>query len=422
MTNRLANPFASVPPPVRLIALLGAVALVPLCFLGAGTDLDAGSVLLSGDRIVHGHYVASRAPGAPLHEALAGVLDLLGGIWAVNLLSLVAAVVVCAGVWWLLDREGVRAPWLGAAFVAASPWFQIAATSTVDFVLVTALVVGSAVALRRGSWLVAGVLGGLAIGTRMSTVLLVFAMAVAEVTDRPRRIDRAVRLLVTAAVVSVLAFVPPFLAAGESLAFAQNDFATSTPVNHLGRAFVKNVAYLGPYAAVVLLLSIPALWALRRDWTTRWNVRFAVTGFLLSELLFVRFPWKVGHLIPGMVCLAVLMAEALRDRRRLLVALVAAQAALGVVNVELFKPDVPNAAGGAELHVRVRPGPLVVDTQCRLDDRGAARSLDIPRMEALWNCARPFGTGPGADTDAMATAAGAAGPHAAPATGGAVSR
>jgi hypothetical protein len=387
--------FASVPRPVRIVAVLGALASVPLCFLGAGSDLDAGSVLLSGDRIVHGHYVASRAPGAPVHEALAGVLDLLGGIWAVNLLSLVAAAVVCVGAWWLLDREGVPAPWLGAAFVAASPWFQIAATSTVDFVLATALVAAAAVALRRGSWFVAGAFGGLAIGTRMSTVLLVIAMAVAEATGRQRSVERAVRLLAVAAAVSVLAFVPPFLAAGESLAFAQNDFATGSPANHLGRALVKNVAYLGPYAAVVLLLTLPALWAVRRDWATRWNVRFAATGFVLSELLFVRFPWKVGHLIPGMFCLAVLMAEALRDRRRLLVALVVAQLALGVVNVELFRPDVPNAAGGAELDVRVRPGPLVVDTQCRTDDRGAARSLDVSRMEAVWNCAKPFGTGPG---------------------------
>lgn len=384
----------SVPRRVLIVVALFIAALVPLCFLGAGTDLDSGSVLLSGDRIVHGDYVASRAPGSPVHESLVGVLDLVGDIWTVNLVSLVAAVVVCAAVYALLEREGVPRPWLGAALVAASPWFQIAATSTVDFVLAAALAVVGAVLLRRGSTVSAGVLGGLAVGTRMSTVLLVVAMAAAEATGRGRSPKRAVRFLVVAGVVALVAFLPPFFAAGESLAFAQNDFTTGSPANHLGRALAKNVAYVGPYAALALLATIPALWAARRDWSERWNVRFAATGFVLSELLFIRFPWKVGHLIPAMCCLAVLLAEVLRDRRRLFVVVVLAQLAMGVVNIELFRPDVPNAAGSASFDPRLRPGPLVVDVQCRLDDRDAARSLDIPRMEAVWNCARPWGTGP----------------------------
>ena len=54
---------------------------------------------------------------------------------------------------------------------------------------------------------------------------------------------------------------------------------------------------------------------------------------------------------------------------------------------------VPNQARKATVSVHVRPGPLVVDTQCRLDDRNAARSLDVGRIEAVWNCARPWGTG-----------------------------
>jgi hypothetical protein len=386
----------SAPRPTRRFLLIAALALVfaPLCFLGAGTDLDAGSVLLSGEAIVAGDYVPSRAPGAPVHEALTGVLDLVGGIWAVNLLSLVAAAVLCGAVWRLLEREGVPTPWLGAAFVAASPWFQVAATSTVDFVLAGAFVASSVLVYRRGSPVLAGVLGGLAIGTRMSTVLLIGAMAVAELTGRSRSPARAARLLVVAAIVSVVAFLPPFFAAGESLAFARNDFSTGSPANHVGRAMVKNLAYFGPYAAVALALAVPALWRLRLVWHDRWLVRFAAIGFVASEVLFIRFPWKVGHLIPAMVCLAVLLAEALRDNRRLFTAIVLAQLALGIVNVELVQPDVPNAAGSASLDVRVRPGPLVVDTRCRADDQDAARSLDIPRMEAVWNCARPWGTGP----------------------------
>ena len=389
----MTNPFLTAPRWTRVAATTFAVVLAPLCFLGPGTDLDSGAVLSSGHGIVRGTYAASRAPGAPVHEALVGVLDAVLGTWAINAASLVAALVLCAAIWLLLAREGVPRPWLAAALVAASPWFQIASTSTVDFVVATALLVCGALALRRGHAITAGLLCGLSVGMRMSGVLLVIALVAAEATGRRPNRNGALRTLVVAGVVSVLAFVPPYVAAGNSLAFAENDFATSTFTSHVGRAFVKNLAYIGPVMFVLLLVALSSVWRLREVWADRWVVRFATVGFVLSQLLFVRFPWKLGHLVPAMVCLAMLLAEALRDRRTLFAAIVVAQLALGVVNVESFRPDIPNSATHASFTVRVRPGPLVVDTRCRLDDRRAARSLDISRIEAVWNCARPWGTG-----------------------------
>ena len=126
----MTHPFLSAPRWTRLAAAAFVAVLAPLCFLGPGTDLDTGAVLHSGDRIVHGAYVASRAPGAPVHEAIAGVLDWGLGGWAVNLVSLAAALVLCGALWLLLEREGVPRPWLAVALVGASPWFQIASTST----------------------------------------------------------------------------------------------------------------------------------------------------------------------------------------------------------------------------------------------------------------------------------------------------
>ena len=383
----------SAPRWTRFAAAIFVVALAPLCLLGAGTDLDAGSVLYSGRRIVHGGYVASRPPGSPVHETIAGVLDAVFGGWAINLMSLFAAVVLCAAVWLLLAREGVPRPWLAAALVAASPWFQIASTSTVDFVAAAALLVCGALALRHGRSVTAGVLCGLSVGMRISGVLIVIAMIAAEATGDGKQRRRAFNAFVVAAGIGALAFVAPFLAANDSVVFAQNDFRTGSAVSQLGRAVAKNIAYLGPLAVIAVALALPAIWHLRTQWSQRWIVRFATVGFVLSEALFVRFPWKMGHLIPAMMCLALLLAEALRDRRVLFITIVIAQLAIGVVNVELLRPDVPNSATRASITFRVRPGPLVVDTLCRLDDRDAARSRDVTRTEAVWNCAKPWGTG-----------------------------
>jgi len=72
-----------------------AVALVlalPLLLSGPGNDLDVGNVFRSGRAIArHLDYVPSRPPGAPVHEALVGFGDLIGGPLLTNLLSLATA-------------------------------------------------------------------------------------------------------------------------------------------------------------------------------------------------------------------------------------------------------------------------------------------------------------------------------------------
>src|SRR5262249_51128974 len=50
----------------RAIGLF-AVPLLPLVFLGYGTDVDTWSVRVSADAIRAGDYVISRPPGAPVH-------------------------------------------------------------------------------------------------------------------------------------------------------------------------------------------------------------------------------------------------------------------------------------------------------------------------------------------------------------------
>src|SRR5690606_14471722 len=55
------------------------VGYVPLTFLGPGTDLEVGGVYHAGQSIRDGDYQVSRIPGAPVFEAVTGVLHALGG-------------------------------------------------------------------------------------------------------------------------------------------------------------------------------------------------------------------------------------------------------------------------------------------------------------------------------------------------------
>lgn len=442
-------------------------ALVPLTLMGPGTDLDVRAVLGSGASIVDGHYIASRAPGAPVHEAAVGLLGWIGSppFWPAtvgpNLGSLVAGVVLTALLALLLRREGVGRVGLSVAVVVGNPWFLVAATSTVDFLWALALWAGAAVVLRThrsiGGAAVAAGLAGLAVGCRSSTAVLVVALALTEAFEQGpggdagpghagrvgqridsesppdaevQRIDgesppdggspaprstgsgprvrgdvaevRAAVLLVGAALTALVVYLPPFLAAESSLAFAQNDVPTSSLLVQVGRFLAKDLYFVGPFAAVALLVALPAMVRALRRWRADWLVRLGVLTVVASQLLFLRFPWKMGHLLPTLVGLALLLARALDRRPRLLWTLVAAQLLYGVVNIQLLAPDNPNAATGAELTFEPRWGALVVDTQCRLDDPSAWRGptedddvvagtpLAIERLGAVWDCAKPW--------------------------------
>lgn len=397
--------------------LLVALAGVPLLVSGPGNDLDVANIMRSGRSIVSQHtYLASRAPGAPVHETIVGVADLIGGTLLVNLTSLLAAIAMIVGLDRLLAGEGLgpNRRWAIAVF-AANPWFVVAATSAIDYLFGLAFVVWSAVALRQGRPVVAGVLGGLAMGCRVGSAMLLAAILFAELTEPRRRHGGAdaapgtsadagdevgaagirarwvpvVVASVIVAAVTALLMVPSFVAAG-GFEFAQNDFRTSSIGNHLGRAGVKNVALFGPVSCLVALLALPALARALRRWNTSWLLRFALPGFVLSQLLFVRFPWKVSHLLPALLCGAVALAVALGDRKRLLVVLVGLQLVAGVVRVVVFTPDEPHRARGAEIGLDVTWGQLVTDWQCRREHRFAYQGRQRVEVEQAWGCSQPF--------------------------------
>ena len=418
-----------------LAGLAVVVALTPLAFLGPGTDIDVGAVLRSGISIVEdGTYRMSRAPGAPVHETAVGVLHAVGGTLGPNLGSLVAATALVLLLASLLRREGVGRVGLSVAVVVANPWFLASAVSTVDFLWALALWAGAALVLRTrrtlGGAAVAGLLGGLAVGTRASTAVLVAVLALAEALDHrradrvrgdptagsgadaapdrpidgpgvdtaiaehradaPSPVVRAGIALVVAAAVGLLLFVPGFRAAESSLGFAQNDVPTSSFAVQVGRFVVKDLYFFGPFAAVVLVLCGPAVARALGRWRSDWLVRVGLLTVVASQLLFLRFPWKMGHLLPTLVGLALLLARALGDRPRLLVALVATQLLYAFVSVTLIRPDTPNAATGGRFTFEVRPGALVTDVRCRADDPDAWEAPTPDRIFAVWDCAKPW--------------------------------
>jgi hypothetical protein len=397
-----------------IVAAVAALVAIPLVVSGPGNDLDVANVFRSGRAIVrHLDYVPSRPPGAPVHEAIAGVGDLLGGPLLANLLTLGAAVALVWALHDLLVREGIGRPARWAVLIlAANPWFVVAATSTADYVFALLFVVLAARAMRRGSPVAAGLLAALAMGSRVGSATLLAAVLVAELTGssdagssdagssdagstdgRPEgRRTRGRRVAIAAAVAvpaTLVLFVPSILEAG-GLSFAQNDFSTSSPLVQLGRALAKDVLLIGLPTLLVALAALPATVAAIGRWSGSWLVRFSVTGLVLSQLLFVRFPWKMAHLLPTLLALVVLWAVALEDRPRVLATMVALQVLFAVVRIDVIQPDDAGQASGGRIRPGVTWGPVVTDWTCRREHADAYLGRQKEEVEVAWTCAAPF--------------------------------
>jgi hypothetical protein len=356
-----------------LVVLGCMLAYLPFTLLGYGTDIDVANVLRAGGTWIHdGRYAVSRKPGAFVHEIGTGLLDWLGGSVAVNLAGLAFAALALWSIHRLVHDDGARWPGWATLLVAANPWFWLAATSLGDFVWAIGLAMGAAAAAHRDRRLLAGVMFGLAVGCRASTVLIVLAWLLAErLGDRAHRPSWRATVITggTLLVVGVLCFVPPWLAAGHTLDFLRGGPPFEGWRLNLGRWAVKNAAVIGVPAGIVFLLGVRrGLGALAR-WRASVVVRFAVLVVVSGELLFLRLPFKPVHLLPVVVGVALLVGASPAVKQRWFVALFVAQLLGGMVGSTIAEPDVPHHASSGKLVLQLTEGPLLNDVRCRLDDR-----------------------------------------------------
>jgi hypothetical protein len=378
-----------------------------LVFLGYGTDVDVTNVRSAADSIRQGSYHYSRPPGALPHEFVTAVLDRVGGSVLVGLGSLAVAASVLVLVSRLVRSAGSAVSLATSAVIAANPFFIIAATSLVDQLWAMAFLLGGldiARGHRSRCSLIAGVCFGLAIGTRLATTVLV----IAAVLVMPRR--KAIISGLTSAVIGAMCFVPAWLSAGRSSTFLENDFAFNGWANTIGRWLVKQALFLGLPGCVVLLVGLPALVSGVRRWHDVPLARFAVLGAVGTELVFLRFPWKLSHLLPTLLCVAIVLALSPTINSRFLLVFAATQLLWGFVAIRTVVPDTPDAAHSASWSPAVVMGPLLNDIRCRTDDSRQLEAKDEPDASdvqqtlRLWACTNSWWGGGAPDVLVSSTA------------------
>jgi len=362
--------------------------LLPLCFIGYGSDNDTFGVLEAGRSTWHLHHpVTSRNPGYWTYEAIVYFLARMGGHIVTNLGSLCVGAVA---VWRFLvmsRRLGVRFPKLMAACLVATPVFAIACTSTMDYVWSLLGIVVFIELLIADRLLLAILPAAFAFAVRGSNgALIAGAIAGAiggELYFRRRLTPRAL-LLIGVGIAAALLGSPPYIAsyhfAGNSMAFAR---AMAGPAEmwtmkmRIGRFGYKTLYLFGPAAWVLCA----AGFAVRGDAAAeasdsvlqyrRRAVPILIGVVAMNAVLFFDWSIEISYLIPGEFFLLLLLGMTLMAKKRwLTVAFAVATLSADFVTMQLAVPDVSGRSTSAALQPALKPGQLLGDLNARMAVRG----------------------------------------------------
>jgi hypothetical protein len=342
--------------------IAGLVLLLRLPFLtpGYGIDPDAWRIAADGRAIAEtGAYASSRAPGNPIPE-LAAALLWRGGPLALNGVTALFSAVAVAIFALTLRRLGVRDAMLGALALGFTPVIAVNSANAMDYVWALAFLLIAHDAALRGRAIEAGVLLGLAAGCRITSLLIAPALIVILI-DRelgPARASRAIRFVLTLAVISFAAFLPALITYGPRFLHAYGS-GYPPPLYVLKNATVDvwgliGCAALGIAAGAALARrATPAMPRVSRTWVFAW-----VLAVALELAAFLALPHQAEYLIPVVPFVLLLAACALTPRVFRVLALALIASSLALKASELGKPDSPSVSAAA---VRLGSGRLVLD-------------------------------------------------------------
>ena len=277
------------------LALAFVISRAPFLGIGYGTDPDAWRVALSGYWLwEHGEFYPSRLPGYPVPE-LASAAFIKGGALATNTLTMLVSL---AGVWFFAGiARRVELPNRGLVVVAFAftPLLWINSMTTMDYMWALTFLLASYYFLIGRNVFIAGVLLGLAIGSRSTTALMLLPLCMYLWRDDRR--DEVRGFAVTALGVAMIAWVPIYWEYGtDFLNFYDSKVGYLNVLRLLGKDTLGLFGAMAVIAAA--LISLPRLIRLPGDALRDRHVGVWVLAIVVTAVSFARLPHEAAYLIP----------------------------------------------------------------------------------------------------------------------------
>ena len=372
---------------IALVLVIIFLTRLPYLSAGFGSDDDAWRVAVTATRLRSGEeYIPSRRPGYPVQEYTTALVVPYGAV-AVNLLSVLMALVATACFAKILLQMQHREPYLAALAFAFVPMVYIASVSAMDYIWALAFVLLALLGALAQRAMLSGVALGLAVGTRITSALFLLPLAII-LYERHRggaALTRIATLTATAGAISVLAFYPLYRRYGWG--FLSYVEAQERLLVAIAQATVGLFGTVGTAAIVFSLIGCALGALLRRAPAADMRVlplplsphlRFSFwIATALVILAYLRLPVEAGYLLP-LVPLMLIGLSALLTRaqfRWLCASLIVSPFVLGIPSPLMATIVQPTAAAvslpvpkvGAFQSIWLDPlqGPLLMDYQKR---------------------------------------------------------
>ena len=318
-------------------------------------------------------YLPSRLPGYFVHETFVYFLNLVGGSLLSNLGTMGMALLMLASFRKLCVRLQVPHPALLTSILMVHPFVWVSATSTIDYLWALGFAFLGFNLLYSKRYTAASIAMALAIGSRLSTVMVIgFFLVYVFVSLKEER--RSVFFTAVAAfAIGLLLYIPAldFLEWDISrwLVLSTGDSSLWTPVLRAGRFLYKNLMFWGLPAAVWLVILVIIAFFKRHD---EQNIfRNELTWLCLTiiigvEVMFYRIPIEMEYLLPLLPFMLILLGKVFPQQPKLLLVLFFLVLLSNFLWINPARSITPNQTSSVVYGLWLEPGYLLQDVATRL--------------------------------------------------------
>lgn len=346
---------------------------LPFIFLGYGADSDSFETLRTGTTFIRSFdYIPSRNPGYLVFEVITFFVNLVGGSIATNLMAIFMSLICLQGFYQLCKTLAISNAKYLVLSVALHPYYWVASTTTMDYVFAMGFLFLGISFLLKKKEIYAGVAFSLAIGCRLTTVLLVIFALILLIVARIISLKGAAISFLIACIFAVIFYLPP-------LDFVKwRWWRIFKPVMggseywslilRAGRFVYKNIVFWS--VPVLLFLFVVIVHLLIKKVHIESNLfKLIVVNFMIFltyEGLFFFAPLDPSYLLVILPFSLIIIGILFQNQRKILMALLSLIFISNFIVPGFARPDVENFATGASYGLWLEPGYLVETTRERM--------------------------------------------------------
>ncbi len=356
----------------NLFLLIPFFLYLPFIFFGYGPDSDTYEVLRTGNTFIRNFdYIPSRSPGYLVFEVFTFFANRIGGSIATNLTVVFMSLVCLYGFYSLCKALSIPNPKYLVLMVALNPYYWVASTTTMDYVFALGFFFMGVMLLLKKKAPYAGIAFSLAVGSRLTTILLIVFILILLFILRLITFKEAAISFAITAIFSAIFYIPPldFVKYRWWKIFRPDLGGTEYWSLYLrvGRFLYKNVALFSlPVCLFFVGMGIYLLKTKVKVETAFLKIiAVSLVVFLAYEVLFFYAPLEPSYLLVILPFVFIMIGIFLQSREALLSLLILIFVSNFAV-ISFAHPNLANHATSAQYGLWLDPGYLLGETSLRM--------------------------------------------------------